>query len=105
VGGTSLGRRLRRFHALAANRALVRILAAYTLFTIIEYAVWLGILVYAYSHGGVTVAGLVAIAQLVPAAAVAPFTAAIADRRSPVFLLAGGYLARSLSGPRRGHCA
>ena len=39
MGGTSLGRRLRRFHALAANRALVRILAAYTLFTIIEYAV------------------------------------------------------------------
>jgi MFS transporter/cyclic nucleotide-binding protein len=95
MGGTSRGHRLRTFHALAGNRALVRILAAYTLFTVIEYSVWLGMLVYAYSHGGATVAGLVAIAQLVPAAVVAPFMATIADRRSPVFLLAGGYLAQA----------
>ena len=89
------GHRLRTFHALAGNRALVRILAAYTLFTLIEYSVWLGMLVYAYSHGGATVAGLVAIAQLVPAAVVAPFMATIADRRSPVFLLAVSYLAQA----------
>jgi Cyclic nucleotide-binding domain/Major Facilitator Superfamily len=73
----------------------VRILAAYTLFTLIEYSVWLGVLVYAYSHGGAAVAGLVATAQLIPAAVVAPLTAAIADRRSPVFLLAGGYLTQA----------
>jgi MFS family permease len=96
VGGTSRGHRLRTFHALAGNRALMRILAAYTLFTLIEYSVWLGVLVYAYSHGGATVAGLVATAQLVPAAVVAPFMAAIADRRSPVFLLAGGYLVQAV---------
>ena len=96
MGGTARGHRLRTFHALAGNRALVRILAAYTLFTLIEYSVWLGVLVYAYSHGGATVAALVAIAQLIPAAVAAPFTAAIADRRSPVFLLAGGYLAQAV---------
>ena len=96
MGGTARGHRLRTFHALAGNRALLRILAAYTLFTLIEYSVWLGVLVYAYSHGGATVAGLVAIAQLIPAAVAAPFTAAIADRRSPVLLLAGGYLAQAL---------
>jgi hypothetical protein len=95
VGGTPRGHRLRAFHALAGNRVLVRILAAYTLFTLIEYSVWLGMLVYAYSHGGATVAGLVAIAQLVPAAVVAPFMATIADRRSPVFLLTSGYLAQA----------
>src|SRR6516165_959887 len=95
MGGTARGHRLRTFHALAGNRALVRILAAYTLFTLIEYSVWLGVLVYAYSRGGATVAGLVAIAQLIPAAVAAPFMAAIADRRSPVFLLAGGYLAQA----------
>jgi MFS family permease len=96
MGGSSRGHLLRTFHALAGNRALVRILAAYTLFTLIEYSVWLGMLVYAYSRGGATVASLVAIAQLVPAAVAAPFTAAIADRRSPVFLLAGGYLAQAV---------
>jgi MFS family permease len=96
MGGTARGHRLRTFHALAGNRALVRILAAYTLFTLIEYSVWLGVLVYAYSHGGATVAGLVAIAQLIPAAVAAPFMAAIADRRSPVLLLAGGYLAQAV---------
>jgi MFS family permease len=96
VGGTSRRHRLRTFHALAGNRALIRILAAYTLFTLIEYSVWLGVLVYAYSHGGATVAALVAIAQLVPAAVVAPFMATIADRRSPVFLLAGGYLVQAV---------
>jgi MFS family permease len=96
MGGTARGHRLRTFHALAGNKALVRILAAYTLFTLIEYSVWLGVLVYAYSHGGATVAGLVAIAQLIPAAVAAPFMAAIADRRSPVLLLAGGYLAQAV---------
>jgi len=96
MGGTARGHRLRTFHALAGNRALVRILAAYTLFTLIEYSVWLAVLVYAYSHGGATVAGLVAIAQLIPAAVAAPFTAVIADRRSPVLLLAGGYLAQAV---------
>ncbi len=95
MGGTPRGHRLRTFHALAGNRALVRIQAAYTLFTLIEVSVWLGMLVYAYSHGGTTVAGLVAIAQLVPAAVVAPLMATIADRRSPVFLLVGGYLAQA----------
>ena len=95
MGGTARGNRLRTFHALAGNRALMRIVAAYALFTLIEYSVWLGVLVYAYSHGGAAAAGLVATAQLVPAAVAAPFTAAIADRRSPVFLLAGGYLAQA----------
>ena len=96
MGGNASGHRLRTFHALTANRALMRIVAAYTLFTLIEYSVWLGVLVYAYSHGGAAAAGLVATAQLIPAAVAAPFTAAIADRRSPVLLLAGGYLAQAV---------
>ena len=36
-----------------------------------------------------------ALAQLVPAAAFAPVAAAVADRRSPVVLLAGGYLVQA----------
>lgn len=74
---------------------MLRVLGAYALFILTEYSVWLAMLVYAYRHGGATVAGLIAIAQLVPAAVAAPFASAVADRRSPVVLLAGGYLAQA----------
>jgi len=80
VGADSRARRLRTFRSLAGNRALVRVVVAYGLFIITEYSVWLAMLVYAYRHGGATVAGLVAIAQLVPAAELAPFAAAVAER-------------------------
>jgi MFS family permease len=95
VGSDSGGRRLRAFRSLAGNRTLLRVLVGYALFILTEYSVWIAMLVYAYSRGGATVAGLVAVAQLVPAAVVAPVVAAIADRRSPVVLLAGGYLVQA----------
>jgi len=97
VGADSRARRLRTFRSLAGNRALVRVVVAYGLFITTEYSVWLAMLVYAYRHGGATVAGLVAIAQLVPAAVLAPFAAAVADRSSPVILLAGGYLGQAVA--------
>src|SRR5215470_1253344 len=73
----------------------MRVVAAYALFIVTEYSVWIAMLVYAYSRGGATIAGLVALAQLVPAALLAPIFAALADRRSPVVLLAGGYLVQA----------
>jgi MFS family permease len=88
-------RRLRAFGSLAGNRALLRVLAAYLLFILTEYAVWIAMLVFAYKRGGTAIAGLVAVAQLVPAAVVAPVAASLADRRSPVLLLAGGYLVQA----------
>ena len=91
----SSGRRLRAFSSLAGNGAMLRVLAAYGMFTLTEYAVWIAMLVFAYSRGGAAIAGLVAVAQLVPAAVAAPVAAAVADRRSPVVLLAGGYLAQA----------
>src|SRR5579859_3107075 len=97
VGGDSGGRRLHAFRSLAGNRALLRILSGYALFILTEYAVWIAMIVFAYSRGGATTAGLVAVVQLVPAAVLAPVAAAVADRRSPMVLLAGGYLALAVA--------
>ncbi|HEX3190903.1 MAG TPA: cyclic nucleotide-binding domain-containing protein [Streptosporangiaceae bacterium] len=94
MGGDHSGRRRRAFSSLAGNAALLRVLAAYLLFILTEYAVWIAMLVFAYNRGGTAVAGLVAVAQLAPAAVVAPVAASLADRRSPVVMLAGGYLAQ-----------
>jgi MFS family permease len=88
-------RRLGAFRELAGNRALRRVVGGYALFILTEYSVWIAMLVYAYGRGGATIAGVVALAQLVPAALLAPVFAALADRRSPVVLLAGGYLVQA----------
>ena len=95
MGREPNGRRRRAFGSLAANRALLRVLAAYALFILTEYAVWIAMLVFAYNRGGATMAGLIAVVQLAPAAVVAPVAASVADRRSPVILLGGGYLAQA----------
>lgn len=81
---------------VAGNRALVRVLVSYAIFIVTEYAMWIGILVYAYGQAGVTAAGLVSLAQLVPAALAAPFFATVADRRSPSVLLTAGYVLQGL---------
>jgi hypothetical protein len=95
VRGVSRARGRGAFRSLAGNKALLRVVGGYVLFTLTQYSVWVAMLVYAYRHGGAAVAGLVAVAQLVPAAVLAPVAAAVADRRSPVFLLAGGYLVQA----------
>jgi MFS family permease len=82
-------------HWRATKRSCV--VAAYALFIIAEYSVRIAMLVFAYSRGGATIAGLVALAQLVPAAVLAPVFSAIADRRSPVALLACGYLTQAVA--------
>jgi hypothetical protein len=95
VRGVSRARGWGAFRSLAGNKALARVVGGYALFTVTQYSVWVAMLVYAYRHGGAAVAGLVAVAQLAPAAVLAPIAAAVADRRSPVFLLAGGYLVQA----------
>jgi MFS family permease len=92
---TSASRRLGVFRAVAGSGGLRRVVTGYALFTLTEYAVWIAMLVYAYGRGGATIAGVVALAQLVPAALLAPVFAAVADRRSPVLLLTGGYLVQA----------
>lgn len=81
--------------AVAGNATLLRVVGAYALFIVSEYSVWVAMLVYAYGRGGSVIAGAVALAQLLPAALLAPVFAALAERRSPAVLLAGGYLVQA----------
>jgi MFS family permease len=95
VKGADRARGRSEFRSLAGNKALMRMVGGYVLFTLTQYSVWVAMLVYAYRHGGASIAGLVAVAQLAPAAVLAPIAAAVSDRRSPVVLLAGGYLVQA----------
>jgi hypothetical protein len=80
---------------VAGDATLLRVVGAYALFILTEYSVWIAMLVYAYSRGGALMAGVIALAQLAPAALLAPVFAAFADRHSPALLLAGGYLVQA----------
>jgi MFS family permease len=83
------------FRGLASNTPLARVAVAYALFVLTEYAVWIAMLLYAYDQGGPTTAGVVAVAQLVPAALVAPLAARTTVHRSPVRVLRAGYVAQA----------
>jgi MFS family permease len=76
--------------AVMKNRAVLRVVVAYAVFTVVEYSVWIAMLVYAYTRGGATEAGVIAVFQLVPAGLVAPFASVVADRSSPVILFVTG---------------
>ena len=80
-----MGRFFRVIGVVVTNGAVARVLGAFGLFVVAEYAVWIGMLVYAFHHGGATASGLVAMAQLVPGILIAPPLATVADRRSPTF--------------------
>jgi hypothetical protein len=60
AGGVSRARGRGAFRPLAGNKALVRVVGGYVLFTLTQYSVWVAMLVYAYRQGGAAVAGRVA---------------------------------------------
>ena len=70
------------FLTLSGN-TLRRVELAYATFNAVEWATWIAMIVYAYEQGGETTAGLVALAQLIPAAVFAPIGASATDRFRP----------------------
>lgn len=80
----------------AGNPALLRLLAAYTSFSVAEFGIWITLLVYAYDKYGATGATAIVLAQLLPSALLAPFTGTLADRRSPLLVLRGALLVQAV---------
>jgi len=68
------------FSAMRSPTGLRRVLNAYGLYAIVEFAIWLAILIDAYGHGGARLVGFVAVIQLVPAIILVPLLATFADR-------------------------
>ena len=84
------------FAAVLRRGALRRVLLAFFIFNAAEWAVWLAMLVYAFTIGGTTTAGLVALLQLIPAALVAPLASVVGDRLRRDHALALGYATQSI---------
>jgi MFS family permease len=78
--------------AVLHNPALRRLQAAFLAFNSVEYGAWVAILLYADEATGPASVGVVALAQLVPAAMIAPLSATLGDRYARERVLAVGYL-------------
>ena len=79
------------FRTAFRNRDLLRIELAWAAFSGAEWGVWVALLVYAYTKGGAVAASAIALVQLIPAAIMAPFLGALADRQRPGRVLLTAY--------------
>ena len=91
------GRVLRVVGSVFSNPLLRRVELAFAAFNAGEWGVWIALLVFAYAHGGATTAGLVALAQLLPAGIFAPLAATLGDRYRPARVLTVGYAAQGVA--------
>ncbi len=79
------------FRTAFRNRDLLRLELAWAGFNSAEWGVWVALLVYAYTRGGAVAASAIALVQLLPAAILAPFLGALADRHRPGRILLAAY--------------
>lgn len=80
VGGGRWAASVAAFRDALSIAALRRVLAGWLLFNAAEWAIWVAILVYAYQATGPASVGIVAVAQLVPAAMAAPLASRLVER-------------------------
>lgn len=66
--------------ALCSRTGVRRVLMAYAGYSLLEFYVWLVVILWAYAAGGPGLAGAAALVQLLPAAALAPALASVGDR-------------------------
>ena len=80
-----------------ANRDLRKVLVAFFIFTVGEWATWIALLVWAYDRSGVGGASAIALVQLVPSAVFAAPAAAWISRLPGASALRAGYAAQALT--------
>ncbi|MEE4276575.1 MAG: MFS transporter [Thermoleophilia bacterium] len=85
------------FATTIRNRTLLSLELAFAAFNGAEWAVWVALLVYAYSVGGATAAGAMALVQLIPCIFLAPYIGALADSHRPGRVLLVGYLIQGVA--------
>lgn len=93
---TGTGRLCVLREALSSSR-LRRVLVAYFVFNLAEWANWIALLVWAFDRDGVRGASAIALVQLVPAALLAPVAAQALTRLSPGRALWLGYVSQALT--------
>ncbi len=79
------------FRTAFRNRDLRRLELAWAAFNSAEWGVWVALVVYAYTKGGAVAASALALAQIIPAAILAPILGALADRYRPGRILLAAY--------------
>lgn len=80
---------------LSSRGGLRRMVVAYGSYDLVDIAIWIAIIFYAYDVGGVSLVGIVAVVQLVPAAFLGPALVGLGDRlpRGTALVLSHGGVA------------
>lgn len=91
------GRRFDVVREAARNPRLRRVLLAYFVFNVAEWATWIALLVWAFDRDGVRGSSIIALVQLLPAALLAPVAAQLLTRLSRSRALQTGYVTQTLA--------